>query len=182
MSRFNYYFRVDMEGNPIPGSNFKSSKKPRKPRIKQFTPQRALCCDEELEPDEGFGVTTRYFVRLDEDLLPISGTLRKWNRRPRHGGLWQEVTGIVCCPIIGINLNPVASSVDVGSDIIFTVTATYASGRVVDVTNLATYETSDNTIMSLVDNVGTGEAAGDVTITASYEGFSLDSEITVTEP
>lgn len=182
MARFNYYFKVDMQGNPIPGSNIKSSKRPRKPRFKQFTPQAALCCDPELEPEEAVGHRVKYYVRLDENLLPISGTLRKWNRKPRSGGLWQEVTGIWCCvELTGINANPASVGIEIGETQEYTVTATYSNGTTIDVTADATYTSNDTDVVTMTDNIAEGIAVGTTTITITYGGFTVNPSIEVTD-
>jgi hypothetical protein len=105
MANMKYFFEVNRNGDPIEGSNIRTNRPPRSnyKRWKEITPKAQLCCTTgdpvELEVSEGRKV--RYWVRLDEKLFPISGTLTKHRVKPV--GEWQEVVGIYCC---GLILNP----------------------------------------------------------------------------
>lgn len=100
MANIKYYFQVDYNGNPIPGSNRSFSKPPKglsTRRWKEFTTQALNCCDPDENPIEvSTGKRYKYYVRLTENLLPINGTLRKAKFQPMQY-LTQEVVGIYCC-------------------------------------------------------------------------------------
>ncbi len=98
-----YFYQVDLIGNPIPGSNVATFRKPivygAGQRWVQFTPQAqaAPCCESGPELPTTTGHKVRYYVRLNTaTLLPIPGSLFKAKWPPREYK-FQELIGTWCC-------------------------------------------------------------------------------------
>ncbi len=66
-----------------------------------------------------------------------------------------------------------------GPDVEFTATAIYSDGTSVDVTDTATWTSSDDTIATVAAGVATGIGAGVATITAEFGGEEATAELTV---
>lgn len=93
MSKNLFYYRINSKGEPLVGSNNKVNKTIPKGRIMYFTPQYLICCGEEIT-EEATNKKIKYFVKLDSQNIPISGSLIK--RRIKPVGRWQEVFKQCC--------------------------------------------------------------------------------------
>ncbi len=84
--------------------------------------------------------------------------------------------------LTSIKLTPTTASVISGSTQQFTAQGTYSDGTMVDVTNSATWTTSDTAIATVSSSgLGTGVAGGGpVTITATLDGVSDEAQLSVT--
>jgi uncharacterized protein YjdB len=69
-----------------------------------------------------------------------------------------------------------------GPDVEFTATAIYSDGTSDDVTDTATWSSSDDAIATIDAGVATAVAAGTATITAEFDGMTDTAELTVTAP
>ena len=80
-----------------------------------------------------------------------------------------------------ITITPINPSIATGTSEQLTATGVYSDGRTADLTNLASWTSSDNAIAQ-VDFTGllTGIAEGTATISAQYGGISTSTEATVT--
>lgn len=183
MGAYKYFYKVDTKGNPIPGSNFKAVVKPRNSYVRELIPASRVCCDD-LEPEISVGKSTRYFVRLNEQKNPITGSLRKFKSKPLNWSSFQEVVAPDCCPIISITISPATASIEEGDTQQFVLTANYKSGKQTIITSGVTF-TSGTPATATIDNMGlvTGVAAGTSNITATYNNLiSNTAVLTVTEP
>jgi hypothetical protein len=104
MGRFRYFFEIDRNGNPLEGSNIRTQRPPRSAskRWKEIYTTAQACCDTDLGLDptleKSVGRSRRYYVRLDENQFPVSGSLVRRTHAPSAFS-WQEVVGSYCCPI-----------------------------------------------------------------------------------
>lgn len=96
-----YYFELDRDGNPLEGSNIKTARPPMSTfkRWKEIIPLAIKCCDPETDLEQSEGRAVRYWVKLDMNNLPISGSLMKHKIKPSQWA-WQEVIGAYCCGTI----------------------------------------------------------------------------------
>lgn len=101
--KLKYYYRVDSNGLPVPGSNVALTKIPRGTHYIEFTPAAMAqpCCPSGPVLPTTTGKAWRYYVRLDDNNLPISKTLIKAKNAPGEYH-FQEVVGTayLCCPIV----------------------------------------------------------------------------------
>ncbi len=75
----------------------------------------------------------------------------------------------------------VAQSIPVAGTLQYFTTAVFSNNEAMDVTATATYTSSDPTIATIsTAGVATGVAAGTVTITTTYNGFTATDTLTVT--
>ena len=81
-----------------------------------------------------------------------------------------------------ITVTPANSSVQVGLTQTFTATANYSNGSTTDVSNTATWSSSNVSKATMARNVATGVNAGTSTITATFQGKSGTTSLTVTAP
>ena len=86
--------------------------------------------------------------------------------------------------VMTIRVTPASASLPVGIDQRFTATATLTDATMRDVTNLATWSTSDGTVAAVSDSAGTQGtvtplAPGMVTVTATYAGVVGSTALTV---
>jgi len=104
------------------------------------------------------------------------------------GGKTATVTGIFALPVAevtvdSIDITPNPLTIPLGGSEQLTVTANMSDGTTVDVTNLAEYQGSDESIIQVASNGKvTGVGEGTTTITASYEDKTATAEITVVKP
>lgn len=106
-----YFYQVDLNGDPIQGSNTRLKRRPlvngKGRRWVEYIPKNEAypCC-----PSGDLVITSlhtpwRYFVRLrnasviGENPEPISGTLEKHKFKPTSYG-WQEIVGVHQCAIL----------------------------------------------------------------------------------
>lgn len=82
--------------------------------------------------------------------------------------------------IKSITVSPANPIIQVGQTQVFVATALYANGSTLDVTNTASWLSSDTSKVVLTGNVATGVSTGTSTITASLEGKSGTANLTVT--
>lgn len=82
--------------------------------------------------------------------------------------------------IKSITVSPTHPSIQVSQTQVFTATALYSNGSTLDVTNTASWLSSDASKVVLTGNVATGVSTGTSTITASLEGKSGTANLTVT--
>lgn len=82
--------------------------------------------------------------------------------------------------IKSITVSPANPSIQVGQTQVFVATALYSNGSTLDVTNTASWLSSDTSKVVLTGNVATGVSTGTSTITASLEGKSGTANLTVT--
>lgn len=93
--RLKYFYKIDHNKQPIPGSNVRRKSIPGK-QWKEIVP---LCCQdpsEVIDPTGGW----RFFVQLDGSGRPVDGTLAKKHGLPQmtDGVKYQEVDWkSVCC-------------------------------------------------------------------------------------
>lgn len=92
--KLRYFFKVNKQGKPIPGSNIRKAHKPVQGRWKEIFNH---CC---VEPDAiPCDCDFRYFVQIDYAGNPVDHTLIKRIKRPESDvARFIEVTGISCCP------------------------------------------------------------------------------------
>jgi uncharacterized protein YjdB len=110
-----------------------------------------------------------------------------------YNGLTASVTLTVRDPALtGLLVTPTAAAVKLNGTQQFTAVATYEDGTTTTVTNATSWTTSDGKIASITTGGGggpggggggrglaTGLAAGSVTVTATYSGFSATATLTV---
>jgi len=173
---YRYFYRVDSKGDPIPGSNIKSTKKLNS-HYREIIPMKVLCCTGDEIPT-AYGKSIRYFVRLNEDRTPITGSLRKFRSKPNWGD-FQEVIGDYCCTPISIDLIPVTANLTVGDDITYQVLATYKSGRIQDVTTSTIFVSGTPSVATILENVLSGVSAGSTVVTGTYLTLTDTSNVTV---
>lgn len=173
-----YYYRVTKDGNPIPGSNFKSSKKPQGPYFREIIPQYKYCCDPDLEMPTSTGDREKFFVRLNESNAPISGSLRRVKNRLTLGN-YQEVFKDNCCPVISLIIVPDTSTLDVGETQTYNVIGVYASGKTKDITESTEFTSSDTDVATITGNEATAVSGGSTTIMGDYNGVTATSSLTV---
>lgn len=156
-----YYFEVNKDGDPIQGSNIKAVRPPRglgAKRYKEYTPLGVACCDEVLDLEKSENRKWRYYVRLNDDNLPVSGSLRKAKNQPPTFH-WQEVVGIYCCSVAPTidNLSITSSSDPITGNVITDGNAVDPQASTITVFTIGTYEQDGMTLEI--------EANGDYTIT-----------------
>lgn len=176
-----YYYRVTTLGVPIPGSNFKSNKKPQGNYFRELIPKYKYCCNTDLEQPSSAGDRNKYYVRLNEENAPISGTLRRMSGRVSKE-MYQEVFKDNCCPIISITIVPDTSSILIGATQKYTVIGNYASGKTKTITSLSTFESSATGVATITDNIATGVSVGSSNITATYGTMTDIATLTITAP
>lgn len=103
-----YFYQVDLNGQPIPGSNTALVKKPTSrgagQRWVEYTPLAEVCCNDAHITVTSIGAKQRFYVRVSEATkLPISGTLEKRTHKPPTY-LWQEVIARRECATPRINV------------------------------------------------------------------------------
>jgi uncharacterized protein YjdB len=86
--------------------------------------------------------------------------------------------------VMSVQVTPVSSTVPVGINHRFTATAVFTDSSTLDVTNAATWTSSDPTIVSVSNVMGSQGAAtslapGSVTVTATYMGIGGSTMTTV---
>lgn len=92
---------------------------------------------------------------------------------------------VTSSPLQSISIDGVAP-VTVGQSILLTATGIFANGTKQDISAVATWTSSDNTLAKVAVDSATGQAkvqgfaAGTVTISASFQGVSAKSDVTVT--
>jgi hypothetical protein len=92
---------------------------------------------------------------------------------------------VIVPQVMTIQVTPASSSVPVGIGERFTATAVFTDGSTVDVTNAATWTSSDATTLAVSNAMGAQGSAtslvpGTVTVTAAYMGISGSTTATVT--
>lgn len=114
-----YFYQVDLNGQPIPGSNTALRKKPTSrgagQRWVEYIPLVEVCCDDAHITVSSIGVKQRFYVRVSQTTkLPISGTLEKrFHKPPTY--TWQEVIARHECATPRINVTVQAKLLDVTS-------------------------------------------------------------------
>lgn len=101
MSTLRYFYQVNINGEPIQGSNVAIHKKPTQfgkgQRWVEFIPvaKQSPCCTDGSFKVTSIGKPWRYYVRLRESTnLPIAGSLMKHHNKPKGNSWpWQEVIG-----------------------------------------------------------------------------------------
>lgn len=78
-----------------------------------------------------------------------------------------------------ITITPANSTIQVGLTQTFTAIANYSDGTTEDVSNAASWSSSNISKASMIDNVATGVAAGTCTITATFGGKSGTTNLTI---
>ena len=102
MKHLYYYYKIDKNGNPLMGTNFKSSKLLKQKNLIRYNPSNLLCCVPTTpEPNNGdmnkqTDNAVYYFVRLDENNKPVNMSLFK-STHPHWFGLYQQVYKFTCC-------------------------------------------------------------------------------------
>lgn len=173
-----YYYRVTKNGVPIPGSNFRSSKKPKGAYFRELIPQFKYCCDPDLQMPTSTGDKDKYFVRLNESNAPISGSLRRVKNRLTLGN-YQEVFKDNCCPVVSLIIVPDTSTLDVGETQTYNVIGVYASGKTKDITEDTEFTSSDTDVATITGNEATAISGGNTTIMGDYNGVIGTSSLTV---
>ena len=81
-----------------------------------------------------------------------------------------------------ISISPATNIVQVGSTVSFTATGNYSDNTSTDLTGQVSWTTTSGNTIASIDNAGvaTGNGAGTVTVTASYNGFTPTASLTVT--
>ncbi|QSQ17143.1 kelch repeat-containing protein [Myxococcus landrumensis] len=101
-----------------------------------------------------------------------------------QGASGQASLEVTAARITSLRVSPDSASVVVGGTQQFTVQGRYTDGTTADVTNSATWTTSNNTLATVsVTGLGTAVAAGGpVTVTATLEGVHGTAQLTITAP
>lgn len=81
-----------------------------------------------------------------------------------------------------ILVTPTNAFIQVGQTQTFTAMATYSNGSSKDISNLATWSSSNIIKASMINNVATGLANGNCTITAAFGGQSGTTNLTIGTP
>jgi len=86
-------------------------------------------------------------------------------------------------PLVAVTVSPSSQSVPVGKTYQFTALAKKQDGTSFDVTSVATWSSSNNSVAVVSQGAATGIAANatPVTITAAFQGFSGVASVTVTD-
>jgi hypothetical protein len=85
--------------------------------------------------------------------------------------------------LTSIVVQPPNPTITVGATKAFTATGYYSNGTTQNLTNLATWSTSDVAVATIgVHGLATGQLAGSTTITATYTGISGSTTLTVQAP
>ena len=100
-----------------------------------------------------------------------------------HSGLTGTATLTVTeAEITELQITPATEDAIVGGpNVEFTATAIYSDGTSVDVTDTATWSSSDDAIATIDAGAATAVAAGTATITAEFDGETDTAELTVTD-
>lgn len=110
---FYYYYRIDKQNRPIPGSNFKSRFILNEKRIIRYIPQSVYCCNPDatpVDPNENktiFNTTKYYYVRLDSNNNPVDLSLFS-STHPNWIQGYQQIFVYTCCqsaPTIPFNVD-----------------------------------------------------------------------------
>lgn len=89
----------------------------------------------------------------------------------------------VTAPVLqSILVSPTNASVQIGQAQTFTAVAFYSNGSTVDVSNMATWSSSNQSVATISGGVATGVTAGSTTITAVYGGQAGTADLTVVVP
>lgn len=102
-----------------------------------------------------------------------------------NGQVQSEISVTVTDPIpTGLTVSPTDLSVDVGDSRQVEASATYSDGTMADVTQVATFQSSNSAVagVNTMTNRGLvqGVAEGQTTVTASFGGFQAETTVTVT--
>lgn len=92
---FKYYYQINRLGDPVTGSNIKTRRPPRSVGMiqwRQYAPEYLACCSTPTAMEFSQGQKMRYYVRLDNDKAPVSGSMIKGFFAPKTED-WQEVVG-----------------------------------------------------------------------------------------
>ncbi len=82
-----------------------------------------------------------------------------------------------------ITVTPANQTIDVGATEQYTAIGHYSDGSTLNLTNQATWSTTDNTVAPIgAQGLATGVAAGSVTISATYSGVTGSTTLTVVTP
>lgn len=178
MSKFKYYYRVNSKGEPIIGSNIKATKRPNGSKFREIIPQSFYCCNPEVVPPSSTGKRTKFFVRLNEEKNPITGSLRKYRALPNWGS-FQEVVPYCCIQSV-LTVTPNSVEILQGNSTNLSVEYQDKQGNVDDVTTTATY-TSGDTDVATVSASGqvTGVSEGATTITVTFDGVSQVVQVVI---
>ncbi len=101
-----------------------------------------------------------------------------------YSGIGGNTTLTVTAPVLTqLTVSPASASLPLGTGVQLTATGTYTDGSTQNVTNTATWNSS-NTNAASVSSAGmvTSNAQGSATITATYSGVSGSASLTVTAP
>lgn len=102
--------------------------------------------------------------------------------KARFGTLEATVKATVTAAVVtSVAVTPGDASMARGSTLMLTAMATRSDGTTVDVSNEATWSSSDASIVSLNKRVASGVALGRAQITATFAGMSGGTEVTVSE-
>ncbi|WP_425807593.1 Ig-like domain-containing protein [Desulfitobacterium sp. Sab5] len=81
--------------------------------------------------------------------------------------------------LMQLMITPQNKTISIGGTQDYTVTVTHFNQQTENVTSSASFISSDSTIASVNNNVATGNSAGTVTVTASYEGLQASATLNV---
>ncbi|MEO1056698.1 MAG: RHS repeat-associated core domain-containing protein, partial [Actinomycetota bacterium] len=84
--------------------------------------------------------------------------------------------------VVAVGITGVDNDLPVGRSRSFTAQALLTDDRVIDITELATFATTDDSIATIDGRTVTAVAAGTFSVTASYAGFTTPKSLTVIEP